>query len=114
MEVPVKLLFSLVVLALSPLFSHAGVSPVCRAAIERADYATMCQACHRLPITRRECLEVGHFERAKECFESLGDVFSFHGPAVYRACYASPSSLRVKECAGYKYHSREYSWCLQQ
>lgn len=97
-------------LALCPS-AEAG-QQACRDAIAASDYEAMCYRCHRLPVTKRECLEAGNFERAKSCFLALGDVLSFHGPAIYRACYAAPSDAQVQACASFKYHSRQYYECV--
>jgi len=103
---------ALLTLLALPLFfsaeSQAGSS--CKNA---TTYEEFCSSCHRLPITKRECLQAGNPGRAKQCFSALGDVVSFHGPAVYRACYAAPDSSRIFPCARMKYHSRAYVACLQ-
>ncbi len=110
-----KAIFSFVALSLFCFANPAMAgSQSCQNAIAESDYARMCHSCHRLPVTKRECLEAGNFERAKACFQSLGDVISFHGPAIYRACYAAPSAEVIFTCARLKYHSRQYHECLQQ
>ncbi len=108
-----KTALSLLVFLSTTLPALAGPSAACRAAIASQDYAQMCRSCHRLPVTKRECLEHGNFERARDCFLSLGDVISFHGPAIYRACYTAPDAERVRSCASLKYHSRQYYACVR-